>query len=295
MHLKIGTRSSKLALEQTEIFIDKLKTIVSFTYEIVKIKTTGDKIIDKPLYEIGGKALFLKELEEEIYNDNIDIAVHSLKDVPGVVDNSFYVSGFIGRSHSFDSFLSFKYKNILDLDNAAIVGTSSPRRIAFLKRIRPDLKIVNLRGNINSRIEKLKSGNFDAIILAESGLRRLDLYDKEYCYPIELSHMIPAVGQGVICAEVKSDNAELKNLMDELSDKSISELVKIERDYLKAVDADCDTPVAAYIEKTQNKYILSLMLSDQDYSNTILESHSFDDLSEISGANIGVAIKSKLI
>lgn len=294
MHLRIGTRGSKLALYQTRVFIDKLLSIKEFTYEVVEIKTTGDKITDKPLYEIGGKALFLKELEEELNLNRIDIAVHSLKDVPGVIDNKFYISGFIGREFPHDCLISFKYNSINDLETGATVGTSSPRRIAFLKKYRPDLNILNLRGNVPTRIEKLKSGEFDAIILAESGIRRLDLYDSEYCSKIVESDMIPAVGQGVICAQVKADNKEIIELIDKVTDTQIKRLVEIERGFLKLINADCDTPVACYVSEKDNLFSVNIMLSKEDFSKIIIEKFEFNNLNEISGAILAKEIKAKL-
>lgn len=259
MHLRIGARSSPLAIKQVEIFIEHFrnsKEIIStlgknredFTYEIIKINTKGDKITDKALYNIGGKALFLKELEYALSNDEIDIAVHSLKDVPGMMSEEFRLGCFIGRDYPFDAFLSIKYQSILELPIGARVGTCSPRRIVSLRQLRPDLNIGVLRGNIGTRIKKLSDDEFDAIILAEAGLRRLNLWDNNFCYRIASDVMIPAIGQGIIVAQALVSRVDLLALFEKCERQNFVEKLLFEREFLRLLSADCDSPVAAFID-----------------------------------------------
>ena len=181
MKIRIGTRKSKLALIQTEMVISELKRNFSeLEYEIVPIVTTGDKITNKNLYDIGGKALFLKELEEQLIDKQIDLAVHSLKDVPGVISDKLEIAAVLEREDPRDCFVSFKYKSINELPEGSIVGSSSVRRKVLISKQRPDLELVQFRGNINTRLQKLKNKEVDATILACAGLMRADLFDLDF-------------------------------------------------------------------------------------------------------------------
>lgn len=268
MHLKIGSRQSQLAVTQAEIFCKELDKVGNFTYEIIKIKTSGDKILDKPLYDIGGKALFLKELEDALIKSEIDIAVHSLKDVPGQISDQFFIGGYIKRDSPFDALISFKnYKSIHDLPPNSVIGTSSPRRMAMMKKIRPDLKLEFIRGNINSRIEKLRNGQYDAIILAAAGIKRLNMWDENFCTIIPVDEVIPAVGQGVIAAEILSSRSDLIDILNLLSDSETKICSEIEREFLSFLNADCKTPLASYIFKKNDIYEANFMLADDDGNN----------------------------
>lgn len=266
MHLKIGTRSSPLALAQTNIVINALKKHIDFSYEIVEVKTTGDLILHKPLYEIGGKSLFLKELEEALLSKKIDFAVHSLKDVPGEVDARFMLGCYLVREYHEDSFVSIKYTNIEELPSLGKIGTCSPRRAAFIMKKRKDLKILPLRGNINSRMVSLRNGNFDAIILAEVGLRRLSIYDSSYCHQINIKDMIPAVGQGVITCEILKENNALYAILQHINDIQTSQRVLIEREFLEYLKADCKTPVAAFVSSIEVGSKSNFMIGSNDLS-----------------------------
>ena len=202
MKIKIGTRGSKLALWQANFIASKLAE-KNFDVEIVEIHTTGDKILDTPLAKIGGKGLFTKELEFQLSNKKIDIAVHSLKDVPTELDDAFKIAAITQRENPFDAFVSNKYKTFDELPKNAIVGTSSLRRAAQILILRPDLRIENLRGNVDTRLKKLDAGNFDAIILAAAGLQRLG-YDSRINQL--LTQIIPAVGQGALAVEIRAED-----------------------------------------------------------------------------------------
>ncbi|MFP3035387.1 MAG: hydroxymethylbilane synthase, partial [Candidatus Tisiphia sp.] len=206
--IKIGTRRSPLALIQTNLVVDQIKIhYPNINCEIVPIITSGDLIKDKNLYDIGGKALFLKEIENALINSEIDLAVHSLKDVPCKLPSELMICAVLEREDARDVFVCLDYKSIEELPFASKVGTSSVRRKVLIQRKRPDLKIVTFRGNVDSRIKKLMQGDVDATILAYSGLKRLGLFDTQYCHLIEAKEMLPSVGQGVIAIEIrKNDN-----------------------------------------------------------------------------------------
>ncbi len=291
MHLKIGTRSSPLALAQTDIFIDKLIKIENFSFEIIPIKTSGDKILDRPLYEIGGKALFLKELEEALISKKIDVAIHSLKDVPGKLDDEFKLACYLKREDASDCFVSKKARNINELLVNSTIGSSSPRRNVFIKQMRNDINIVPIRGNVNSRINKLLNGEVDALILAAAGLKRLGLYNDDYCYPIDTQKFIPAVGQGVICAEVLTENLQLAAILKKITDLNTENCIKIEREFLAHLNADCKTPVGAYVSFADNMYNASFMLASDDMEKILLE--KFDSIKLVS--NFGANVAEKMI
>jgi hydroxymethylbilane synthase len=262
MQIKIGTRKSNLALIQAQIVIRELKKYYpEMECIIVPVTTTGDKILDKNLYDIGGKALFLKELEEKLLDKTIDIAVHSLKDVPGILPPGLEILAVLEREDYRDCFVSFKYKSIEEMPNGAIIGTSSVRRKVIIEQMRPDLEIVSFRGNVNSRLEKLRDGLVDATILACAGLIRLDLFDPTYCYPIEESVMLPAVGQGVICIEGRKDDDKIRDICKQVNHQLTYYISQAERGILTYLDASCRTPIAglSYIKDLQlyAKYMLA--------------------------------------
>lgn len=265
MRIKIGTRKSKLALIQTEIVISELKKVrPDIEYVVTPITTKGDKILDRNLYDIGGKALFLKELEEKLLCGEIDMAVHSMKDVPGILPEGCKIMAVLEREDPRDCFISLKYKSILDLPENSVVGTSSVRRKAIIQAMRPDLKLVMFRGNVNTRLEKLKSGIVDATILACSGLKRAGLFDESFCFPIESSEMIPAVGQGVICVEGRAADQDAQDLCNLINHLPTANLLRAERSFLSYLNASCDTPMGAYARYEEGKVKASYMLASAD-------------------------------
>lgn len=262
MQIRIGTRASKLAMIQANIVASNLDC----PYEIIPITTSGDKELSKPLYDIGGKALFIKELEDALLDNKIDIAVHSLKDVPGILPAGLTIAAMLEREDPRDALVSKLSNNIAGLPLNAVVGTSSPRRIAYLKHIRPDLNIVNLRGNVDSRVARIVSGQLDAIILAYAGLKRLGIAPNEICTPIDVSEVIPAIGQGVIAIETLTCN---EHLVAKLNHKMTFDLMQAERAFLEHICADCKTPAAAFSRVESGQMIVDFMLASDDLSNMV--------------------------
>ncbi|WP_051904309.1 hydroxymethylbilane synthase [Hippea jasoniae] len=237
--LKIGSRSSKLALWQAEFVAKQLKSL-GIDSTIVPIKTQGDKI-DKPLYEFGGKGLFIKELEKALIDGQIDIAVHSLKDMSVFEDKTFEFV-VLKRDYHVDTFVSFK-GNIFELEKHAKIGTSSLRRQAELLRLRDDIEFMPLRGNLDTRLKKLKSGVVDGIVVSKSGLMRLGLYDEYYMYDLDV--VVPAAGQGVIAVEFLRDSP-FKDDLKKLEDEETRVCIEAERSFVVQLNASCNYPIGAY-------------------------------------------------
>ncbi|MDR0579503.1 MAG: hydroxymethylbilane synthase [Campylobacteraceae bacterium] len=242
--LIIATRGSKLALWQSEY----IKAKIEERYHDIGVrlnimKTKGDKILDTPLAKIGGKGLFTKELENAMLKGKAHIAVHSLKDVPVVFPKGLKLGAITKREDVRDALLSQKYENIAALPKNAIVGTTSLRRRMQLLHVRPDLVIKNLRGNINTRIDKLKNGEFDAIILAVAGVKRLGLESKiKYFSPIDTDVMIPSMGQAALGIEAV-DDAKILQIIDFLNDENAIVETKIERDFVEKLEGGCQVPI----------------------------------------------------
>ncbi len=261
--IRIGTRKSPLALAQTELVIKQIQIhYPKIECEIVPIITSGDLIKDKALYDIGGKALFLKELENALINGTIDLAVHSLKDVPGILPAGLKIAAMLEREDARDVFVSTKYKSIEELPSASIVGTSSVRRKVIIQRKRLDLQIVTFRGNVESRINKLMIGKVDATILAYSGLKRLNLFNPQYCHLLDTSQMLPAIGQGVIAVEITVNNNRIQEICNKINHAPTWQLLQADRAFLEYLDADCRTPVAAYSRYIDNKIGTDFMLAN---------------------------------
>lgn len=229
---------------------------------IVPIITTGDKITDKNLYDIGGKALFLKELEDQLLDNQIDLAVHSLKDVPGILPEGLAIAAVLERLDPRDCFVSMQYKSIDELPIGSVIGSSSVRRKVILQQQRPDLKIVQFRGNVDTRITKLQNQEVDATILAIAGLKRAGLFDNSYCHPIEPEKMLPAAGQGIIGIEIRSNDQNMRDICNTINHQDTWHLALAERSFLTYLDASCRTPLAAYAVLDGKKIIARYMLSD---------------------------------
>lgn len=244
--LRIATRSSALALWQAEFIKAELERLnEGVTVELIKIKTQGDKILDVPLSKIGGKALFVKELEEAMMDGRADLAVHSMKDVPMELPEGLGLVAICEREDPTDAFVSNDFDNVDALPNGAIVGTASLRREAQLRAYRPDLEIRNLRGNVNTRLAKLDAGDYQAIVLASSGLKRLGFHDRiRYSLPDSIS--LPAVGQGALGIECRLDDEELINMLAALDHVDSSDRVKAERALNRRLQGGCQVPIAAY-------------------------------------------------
>ncbi|XVN40364.1 MAG: hydroxymethylbilane synthase [Rickettsia endosymbiont of Argas persicus] len=245
--IKIGTRKSPLALTQTNLVIQKIKQYFPYiNCEIVPITTSGDLIQNKPLYDIGGKALFLKEIEQALLNKKVDLAVHSLKDVPGRIPEDLIIAAVLEREDARDVFVCLNHKSIEELPKNAVIGSSAVRRKTFIQRLRADLKVAVFRGNVDSRIKKLMNGQVDATILAYAGLKRLNAFNPLYCHLIEYSQMLPCIGQGVIAVEIRKDDNTMLEICNQINHSPTFELIKAERAFLEYLNADCRTPIAAY-------------------------------------------------
>ena len=243
--IRIGTRKSKLALIQTELVKTQiLKYFPNEKIEIVHVVTHGDKVLDKPLGEIGGKGVFTKEIEEKLLDKTIDIAVHSAKDVPMELADGLCLGAVLLRDDNRDVIL--KRKETKKIGAGSIIGTSSLRREIQIKQISPDVTIKSLRGNVGTRIDKLKSGEYDAIILAAAGLKRLGLdndTELDYIYPDE-EKFISAAGQGILAIECR--NGDLKDVMAVLDDRKARICLEAEREFLKCLDGSCNAPCGAH-------------------------------------------------
>ena len=242
----IGTRSSKLALWQADYVMDCLQKKYSELHVEKKLMTTkGDKILDAPLAKIGGKGLFTKELEQDMLAGGIDIAVHSLKDMPTEVPDGLIITAITKRYDPGDAFVSNKVASLAELPQGAVVGTSSLRRKAQLLHARPDLVVKDLRGNVNTRLRKLDAGEYDAAILAVAGLRRLG-FGGRITEVLPKSMILPAVGQGALAIEAREDDAETRELVAFLNDEATVACAKAERAFLARVEGGCQVPVGVY-------------------------------------------------
>ncbi len=274
--LKIGTRQSLLALWQSNFIAGELrKEYPNCEVTLKKIVTKGDRILDVPLAQIGGKGLFTKEIEEELLDGTVDLAVHSLKDMPTVLPEGLCLTVITSRANVGDAVVSNKYNSFAELPQGAVLGTSSLRRRAQLLAARPDLKIVDLRGNVDTRLRKLDEGNMDAIILAAAGLQRLGHGDriKEI---IPTSVCLPAVGQGALAIECRTDNTEVREMLAFLNDKATKQATDAERAFLGLVEGGCQVPIGVHAEVQDNEIKVEAIIASLDGSTVLRNTISGD-------------------
>ena len=254
--LVIATRRSKLALWQSEYIKEELlKHYPDMEITLKEFVTKGDKILDVPLAKIGGKGLFTKELEVAMLEGNADLAVHSLKDVPTQFEEGLTLAAVSKRYDPRDALLSNKYKNIEDLPKGAVIGTTSLRRRMALKLLRPDIELKDLRGNINTRIKKLNNGEYDAIILAATGVQKLGIQDEvKYFTPIDTSLMIPSMGQATLAIETL-DEPEIIKLVSVLNDENAHIESFIERSFVHTLEGGCQVPIGVKATLIKDKKI----------------------------------------
>ena len=256
--LKIGTRGSKLALAQAHETRDRLAAAHGLppeAFQIVVIKTTGDRILDRPLKEIGGKGLFTREIEDALASGDIDIAVHSMKDMPTIQPEGLIIDCYLPREDVRDAFVSPHYQSIADLPEGAVVGTSSLRRRAQLIYRRPDLKLVEFRGNVQTRLKKLEDGVADATFLAMAGLSRLGMLEVARG-AIDPTDMLPAVAQGTIGVERRESDKVAHHLLQAIHHVPSGQRVVAERAYLARLDGSCQTPIAGLAEIVDGALVL---------------------------------------
>lgn len=270
--LRLGTRGSRLALTQTGLVRDALARAVPAlaapdAVEIVAIKTTGDAIQDRPLSEAGGKGLFVKEIEEAMFSGRIDAAVHSMKDMPTAQPPGLVISAFLPREDTRDVLIANDAARIADLRQGAIVGTSALRRRALLLHRRPDLEIVTLRGNVETRLAKCRTGTVQATILALAGLKRLGM--EKVGTPIPEDEMLPAVGQGAVCIETRIDDQRTRGWLAAIDHQPTSICVSAEHAMLAVLDGSCRTPIAGHAVLTGDGLYLRGLIARPDGSEVI--------------------------
>ena len=292
MHLRIGTRGSKLALTQSEWVKGKIEAQhPDVQVDLVIVKTTGDKILDAPLSKIGGKGLFVKEIEEALLSERIDLAVHSMKDMPAALPEGLILTTFPEREDPRDAFVSTKYDGLEQLPQGARVGTGSLRRSAQLLHIRPDLELVPMRGNVDTRLRKLEAGEYEAIILAVSGLKRLGLKDR-ISQALGVEQILPAIGQGALGLEVRRDDDGTIGRVDFLNHRETEITVKAERAFLTELEGGCQVPLAAFCRTENGQLRLEGMVAELDGSRVLRDQMRGE---ESEAEEMGIALARRLL
>jgi hydroxymethylbilane synthase len=290
--LRIGTRGSKLALWQANWVKQAIEARHShLVVEIQIIKTKGDKILDVPLAKIGGKGLFVKEIEEALLDGGIDIAVHSMKDMPGDIPKGLCIGAVPERENPFDVLISDRGLCLKDLQIGARIGTSSLRRSAQLFHVRPDLNIVPLRGNLDTRLKKLDGHDLDGIILAAAGVRRLGLEDRITEYLAE-DLLLPAAGQGALCIEIRDNDAMTTSVVSDLDHFRTRRVVLGERAFLHRLQGGCQVPIAAYGKSDGAFIFLAGLVASLDGKTIIRDSVSGP---EVQAESMGVQLAERLL
>lgn len=290
--IRIATRKSALALWQAEYVKTHLEKLhMGLTVELVPMSTQGDKILDTPLAKIGGKGLFIKELEVAMAEGRADIAVHSMKDVPVDFPAGFGLHAICERENPYDAFVSNRFTQIDELPLNAVVGTSSLRRQCQLRKLRPDLVIKDLRGNVNTRLAKLDAGEYDGIILAAAGLIRLQMQDRiKQQIPAEIS--LPAVGQGAVGIECRNDDFELIALLEPLNHRETATRVTAERAMNARLNGGCQVPIGSFAQIINNTIHLRGLVGSTD-GQTLLQASASAPLSE--AVSLGQQIAERLL
>lgn len=262
---KIGTRGSPLALYQAREARSRLMDahkLPEENFEIVILSTKGDRITNQSLADIGGKGLFTLELEEQLLDGRLDFAVHSSKDMATTLPDGLHISAYLPREDVRDAFIGRDAKTITDLPQNALVGTSSMRRQAILRSIRPDLRVTIFRGLVGTRLQKLENGEVDATLLAYAGMKRLNIADKA-TQVLDVSEFMPAPGQGAICIESRIGDARVGQLLDPINHKETQTSLTCERAFLRALDGSCRTPIAGYTKiDGDDLHFQGMILSD---------------------------------
>lgn len=265
----IGTRGSKLALWQAEWVRAALRQRFPGTVvELAIIKTVGDKILDVPLARVGGKGLFVKEIEEALLDGRADVAVHSMKDMPSEIPAALAIGAVPEREMPADVLISRSGLALMDLPAGSVIGTSSLRRAAQLRHLRPDLEVVPLRGNVETRLRKLETDQLAAVILAAAGVRRLGLEDRVSEY-LDDADMLPAVGQGALCIEIRQEDPRIGAMVAVLDHPATRTVVSGERAFLKRLQGGCQVPIAGHGRLEDTRFTLTGLVADVDGSTVI--------------------------
>ncbi len=273
--ITIGTRGSQLALWQANHIKSEIEShFPDLDVELLIIKTTGDRITDRPLAMVGGKGLFVKEIETALLNSTIDLAVHSMKDMPGELPEGLTIGAIPERENPFDALISRDGAKLTDYEPGAKIGTSSLRRASQIKHVRPDVQIESIRGNLDTRIKKLQAGEYDAIVLAAAGLRRLG-QESLITEILDESIMIPAVGQGALCIETRKNDSDIAPVLEKLDHSRTRICVTGERAFLRQIEGSCHIPVACFGEFTDDQpngqIMLTAIVASEDGSELIKE------------------------
>ncbi|SDP00943.1 hydroxymethylbilane synthase [Halobacillus aidingensis] len=278
----IGSRKSNLAITQTEWVIDQLKQIdPSYEFEIKRISTKGDQILDVTLSKVGGKGLFIKEIEQAMYDGEIDMAVHSMKDMPAVMAEGLMVAAVPIREDHRDAFVSNGNVALKDLPAGAIVGTSSLRRGSQIKAVRPDVEIKWIRGNIDTRLRKCKEEDYDAIVLAAAGLKRMGWDDDVVTEYLEPDVCVPAVGQGALAIQCRENDSELRDFLKKLNHEYTETTVAAERKFLHDLNGGCQVPIGGYAYRKGEEIVLTALVGTPDGKTILHETVSGTDPIEV--------------
>ena len=292
--ITIGARSSKLSLAYVakvkDLLIQKNKELIQNNIEFKAIKTTGDRNQNDKIAEIGGKNLFCKEIEESLLANEIDIAVHSLKDMESIENNKLLIGAYVKRNDTRDVIISKKIKSVTDLKDGVKIGSSSRRRELQLKKINNKIKIINIRGNIDTRINKISENNLDGVILAAAGVKTLNLND-EIGFAFDIEEILPAVGQGIIAVQCRKGD-KIEKFLKKINDVETSLCAKAERNMLQTIGGDCDTAIGG-LAKIENH---NLKLKAQLFSDSGQESFEYELTGrEVDASFIGKSVGEKLL
>lgn len=292
--VRIGTRGSELALAQARELkrrIEEANRNAEPAVEIVVISTKGDRVLDRPLAEIGGKGLFTEEIEEQLSDGRIDMAVHSSKDMPTMLPDGLELSCFLPRETVADAFISPVAGSIMELPDGAVVGSASLRRQALIRRMRPDVEVITFRGNVQTRLRKLGEGEVHATLLAQAGLRRLGLEDR-ITAPLPVDTFPPAPGQGAICVETRIGDERVTHLLADVGDRETTLALTCERAFLAGLDGSCRTPIAGHATISGHHIELHGMILTPDgrQCHETRQSGDADDPAAL-GASVAAALR----
>ncbi|OIJ10591.1 hydroxymethylbilane synthase [Anaerobacillus alkalilacustris] len=290
----VGSRQSQLALTQTNWVIDQLKKLgAPFDFEVKKIVTKGDQILNVTLSKVGGKGLFVKEIEQAMLNKEIDMAVHSMKDMPAILQEGLTIGSVPKRVDPRDAWISNNGKGLMEIEAGSVVGTSSLRRSAQVLAKRPDLEVKWIRGNIDSRLRKCREGEYDAIILAAAGLARMGWSANVVTEYISTELCLPAVGQGALGIECRVDDVELKELLNKFTDENTNRCVMAERAFLHKIEGGCQVPIAGYAELNENDEIVLVGLVGSPDGKVILHERMVGKEAQSLGEQLAVKLLDK--
>lgn len=275
----VGSRTSNLALTQTDWVIERMQKLnLPIEFEVKEIMTKGDRILDVTLSKVGGKGIFVKEIERAMLSGEIDMAVHSMKDMPSSQPEGLIIASVPKRADYRDAFISHTYESLASMPSGAIVGTSSLRRAAQVLAKRPDLVIKPLRGNVETRLRKLKEEEFDAIILAAAGLERIGKSEETIQEYLSFSDCLPAVGQGALAIQCRSTDQELIDWLENINDDRTMKVVSAERSFQHTLEGGCQVPMAAYADVGENNVInIRGLVANADGTKIIKENLQGDD------------------